>query len=87
MSTYGIKITGNAGQFILDSDDTSAEYLTVSSHGSISANSSISWNPTQEFLLVNLLRFDRGNYRKHAPLGLMACSEVVIYTPVLGSLG
>ena len=52
MSTYGIKITGNAGQFILDSDDTSAEYLTVSSHGSISANSSISWNPTKEFLLV-----------------------------------
>ena len=52
MSTYGIKITGNAGQFILDSDDASAEYLTVSSHGSISANSSISWNPTQEFLLV-----------------------------------
>lgn len=52
MPTYGIKITGNAGQFILDSDDTSAEHLTVRTHGALSANSSLSWNPTQEFLLV-----------------------------------
>ena len=52
MSSYGLKITGNAGQFIVDSDDLNAEYLTISQFGAISANQSIEWNPTKEFLLV-----------------------------------